>query len=817
IVPKNTKYTESLPVYIGTPAEKLPDSDETVRFVTFLQNIPVSEIEGVVKSMLNPTAQLIPQTSLNGMVITDCCYNIKSAMKVVHELDTSGYQETVTVMNLQTANAAEVKKLLMDIIKKPEQSSLARLLGYNSEDTTDYFAPSTKVIAEERTNSLILLGNKKSIEKVVNFVTTYIDKKLTKPKSPVHIYELEFADAEQIKNILDEVTNTPSQSAASRFGGIRNGVKYFNGVRIEADKNGNRLIVSCVDQQDWKFIRNTIKDLDKPQPQVAIETLIVQIDQTDLKEFGGQVHNAQHGSPIKGVDFQGAGIGPIQVNESGSNITSILGNLLNTLSSGLSQGTSVLSLSKGGSVWALFKALKSQTNATILDRPFVTVANRVEATVSVGENRRIEKESAGDQTGYETVNVATTIKFKPQINPDGIINLKVNVDLSEFVDTEGLQRDTKQINTNVTVANGQVLVLGGFVKTKVTESGGKTPILGNIPILGWLCKNKSRSAYKNYIFLFVCPTIIKPRQSPGTNLYTKMKLHDATQYIEETVETQVVKDPIHNWFFNPDKENYSHKVVDFANARYQPTTVDIRTDPYYRSGGEVSFAELQSTKDDTTLPIKFAPRKSTQRHFAKRSEIDIEEEPIPVEDDLDGQRSLLRQLVAKNSSKPLSRDDIATPRGKFKTFISTHPAEKERQKYDSAIEHGRKEFKKFIAHEKQPLKSPTQTPEKSQFKDFIHSTQENSEVHGVAKNIMQPPKVQFKRMLTENYAPEEEMPQEARTEEQPSQNQHPQLRNIRAPSLEHERNAQRSRLKSLMAENTMENPFKKAHPNFERE
>ncbi|MFC1854489.1 secretin N-terminal domain-containing protein [Candidatus Dependentiae bacterium] len=837
IVAKDTKYTEPLPVYIGIPAESLPNSDKTVRFVTFLNNIPVSEIEPVLKTMLNPGAQLILQNSLNGMVITDCCYNIKSAMKVAHELDTSGYQETVTVMNLQQANAAEVKRLLDNIIKKPEQSSLARLLGYNSEDTTDYFAPSTKVIAEERTNALILLGNKKSIDKVVDFVSKYIDKTMKVPKNPINIYELKYADAEQIKSILDDVTNTQSQSAAAKFGGIRGGVKYFSGVRVEADKDGNRLIVSCVDQQDWKFIRETIRDLDKAQPQVAIETLIVQIDQTDTKELGGQLRNIEHGLPIKGLDFQGAGIGPIQVNESGSNITSILGNLLNTVSSGLSQGSTVLSLSKGGSVWAIFKALKQQTNASILDRPFVTVANRVEATVSVGESRRIEKEVAGEQSGFETVQIAKTIKFKPQINPNGIINLDVKIDLSDFVDSEGKQRDTKEVKTNVTVANGQVLVLGGFVKTKVTESGGKTPVLGNIPILGWLCKNKSRSLTKNYIFIFVCPTIIKPRTTPGASLYTKMKLHDATEYIEETVETKVVKDPIHNWFFNPDKENYSHKVVDFANARYQPTTVDIRTDPYYRSEGQIDLSDLEGERS-TSLPIKFETRTSRKKGEASKVSTMKTDMLASDDDDLEEQRRALRTLVAnggKGSHKPLGKEEVKTSKGKFKTFVSEHKSEERMREHTSKLAEDKGSFKTFI---QPPRKISTKIKrdsglesKKMKFKQLLDPSL-HKEPTRRASYKPETAKSKLKKMLAKNddsVESEERVPptqiKDTFKKEILGQKQSFAKRfvpkeshdSIIDPSIEYEREIQRRRLKSLLAEKPMKNPFENRHNAAEEE
>jgi hypothetical protein len=102
-------------------------------------------------------------------------------------------------------------------------------------------------------------------------------------------------------------------------------------------------------------------------------------------------------------------------------------------------------------------------------------------------------------------------------------------------------------------------------------------------VLGWLFKNHERTVEKTYVFIFMAPTIVKPRQQPGMGLYTKMKLHQATREIEQGVRTSHTPDPLYNWFFNEKKENYSHKVIDFANARYQPTTVDIKYDPYYRA------------------------------------------------------------------------------------------------------------------------------------------------------------------------------------------------------------------------------------------
>ncbi|MBL4587998.1 hypothetical protein JKY79_01495, partial [Candidatus Babeliales bacterium] len=162
IIPRAGKNIEPLPSYIGTPLDQLPDSDITIRHIAFLQNIAVAEVANLLASMLGPDSRLIAQSNINGFIITDKSLNIKAGMKVIQELDQSGLQETVVVRRLQKANALEVKFLMERLINSPETSPLARLLGKKTEGSVEYFSSSTKIIAEERSNSLILLGNHKS-------------------------------------------------------------------------------------------------------------------------------------------------------------------------------------------------------------------------------------------------------------------------------------------------------------------------------------------------------------------------------------------------------------------------------------------------------------------------------------------------------------------------------------------------------------------------------------------------------------------------------------------------------------------------------
>ena len=624
IVTRDKKFKQPLPTFIGVKASELPSSDATIRYVALLNNLPAQDVKGMLTSMLSQPSNVIDPPNINGFIITDCACTIKAAMQILEELDLTGLQESVYVMQLKRANARDVKTLFDTLIAKPEGNPLAKLLG-RPEDSSTFFNPGTKIIAEDRTNKLILMGQRQALEKIKEFVTNHVDTELKQTKSPLRIYELQNANASDIVQILQEVTDSSNSSAAgqqaAKYGAIRDGVRYFKSMKFKADKDGNRLLVSCSDDNDWKLVQETIKALDTAQPQVAMQMLIVTVTGNSSNQLGGQVRNTP-GMLGNSIDFQSAPVGGtvFKTNNSGVPV-SLLGNLLQSLTT--ERGSSILSFGKVDSadgIFGVLRALKTQDDTTILSQPFALAANCTETKIEVGETTYITNQESGGVnpvSGKTKVDASTCIVFTPQINSEGIISLKIDAKIGEFVPgSGGNSTQTKHLNTSVTVANGQVLVIGGFVKTKVTDSGGQTPIWGSIPILGWLAKNLSRSITKEYLFLFLCPTIIKPRTTPGIGMYSKINLHQAAREVEETIKTTKTNDPIHNWFFNPNGENYSHKIIDFANARYQPNNVDIRFDPYYRTQPEHidTKQEVLQIDDEPSSPQTYWKAISAQQN-----------------------------------------------------------------------------------------------------------------------------------------------------------------------------------------------------------
>lgn len=584
VMPKDKKLTEALPSYINVPYTTLPDSDMTVRYVMFLQNLTVDSTRDLLKSLLSDKSEAYAYNQANCFIITDRCYHIKAAMKILQELDNMGQAETVVVMKLKQTNASDVKGLLDGLMQRNDGNPLSRLFAKASDTSTEYFPAGTKIIAEDRTNSLVLMGLPAPIKKIEQFIVDYIDVDLKAAESPLHIYELQYTDATQIAEILKDVTAPPDQGPgeqAARYGAIRGGVKYFKSMKFLADKDANRLIVSCTDKQDWEMIKTIIQDLDKPQPQVAIETLIISITATDVDQLGGSLRNPKLNTLGGGIQMQSAQLNVPTLSDPNHPPVTLLGDMFQQLI--VSQGSTLLSFGPATNIWAVFETIRTRSNASVLSQPFITVANKATGKIVIGEEQNILLEQGSSGSGYGPVNADTSVQVEPQINLDGVIRMKIDISVSDFLDVSKGQKINRQVNTNVTMADGQVLVLGGFVQTNVSDAVTQTPLLSNIPVLGWFFKNQKRSVDKKYIFIFMAPTIVKPRTSPGAELYTKMKLHGATNYIENGVKTEKSNDPIFNWFFDPQKENYSHKIVDFANARYQPTSVDIKNDPYYRS------------------------------------------------------------------------------------------------------------------------------------------------------------------------------------------------------------------------------------------
>ena len=167
-------------------------------------------------------------------------------------------------------------------------------------------------------------------------------------------------------------------------------------------------------------------------------------------------------------------------------------------------------------------AAQAETRAEVISSPRVITANQKEATIESGTEIPYQQSASSGATTISFKKAVLSLKVTPQITPDNriILDLDVRKDsvgtitvASGGVNVPSI--DTKEITTQVLVNDGQTVVLGGVLETNHRDDQTKVPLLGDIPILGALFKEQSKTNNKDELLIFVTPKIVRE----GVNVY----------------------------------------------------------------------------------------------------------------------------------------------------------------------------------------------------------------------------------------------------------------------------------------------------------
>jgi len=288
---------------------------------------------------------------------------------------------------------------------------------------------------------------------------------------------------------------------------------------VSFDVRTNTLLLNDTPEK-IKQIRDVIAVLDKPVQQVLIESRIVVATDDFTRDLGakfginGRVNNTQFQNAATATPALTAGIGGGNVTSSGFNV-----NLP------AAAATSNFGLAILGANYALdleLSAAQTEGRGEVISSPRVITANQQEAVIRQGQEIGYVtfQNSAGGGAGSGTATVqfkdaVLELKVTPTITADNRVYLMINVKkdaLAGYVDAPGSGKiptiDTREINTSVLVDNGQTVVLGGIYEINKSNTISKVPGLGDIPGVGILFRNTSRTNTKAELLIFVTPRIL---------------------------------------------------------------------------------------------------------------------------------------------------------------------------------------------------------------------------------------------------------------------------------------------------------------------
>ncbi len=308
---------------------------------------------------------------------------------------------------------------------------------------------------------------------------------------------------------------------------------------IAVDDRTNTLLVQDTAER-LQNIRRLVTTLDVPIKQVLIETRIVVVNDDFSRDLGIRLgvtafnENSSDGVTV----ISGTGTGTATM------IGSALDNLADPANGTISPidvpllnnrynvnvpiadaaGRFALAILESEFLIDLeLTALEAEGRGEIVSTPRVITANQKEAIIEQGVEIPYQQSASSGATTVQFKKAVLSLTVTPQITPDNniIMDLKVHKDnVGDIVSTGGLggtvpSIDTRSIQTQVLVANGQTVVLGGIYETERRETIKKVPFLGDIPILGALFRSKQRVDNKSELLVFVTPRILEE----GSNIY----------------------------------------------------------------------------------------------------------------------------------------------------------------------------------------------------------------------------------------------------------------------------------------------------------
>ena len=293
---------------------------------------------------------------------------------------------------------------------------------------------------------------------------------------------------------------------------------------ITSDMDSRSLIV-VTDDRTFEVIKSIVAGLDQPRPQVLIECVFVQVTHTNELDLGME---ANYTGP-DGIGLKNAtGIASTQFGlngASGNGLINQVPSVGSTPSPATPSSNGAFYALTGANVNATIHALTANNKTEILSRPTILTRSNQQATILVGEQLPLVTGftpiTVGTQTTYENTVVQTDIGISLKVTP--FITAEGNVEMILDPEISSLSSDTVAIgngvnspiinlisaDTVVVTPNNQTVVIGGLMSTQTTQVENKVPLLGDIPLLGYAFKYKTKNKQKTELMVFLTPHIVR--------------------------------------------------------------------------------------------------------------------------------------------------------------------------------------------------------------------------------------------------------------------------------------------------------------------
>ena len=592
ILPAKEATAQNLRTVVGP--QKGPVNDSMITRLLTLEHVDATEMVKILKPLMSRDSQVDSYPQSNTLIMTDTDSNISRLLNIVKQLDIKTDEMVMEVIPLEYASADVLAEQLQEILQTltnpaaaatsprtatPTARRVSQMRGAGAAGAGALDFPG-KILADDRTNSLVILSTGSQLEKIRNLIHK-LDYDTPRAYGNINVYYLEYAKAEETAKVLSDLVSgtqsvsTPSKSKTSRTSSaaaasapqisaaVARTLASFEGeVSITADVATNALLLVAT-PRDYQTLKNVIQKLDIRRRQVYVEAVVMEVSPTFVEELGFEFRGGiplESGNDVdkiivggsnfsQGTDqmfnsFKGLAAGSLGSAAGAGTAASSLFPLEMGSTSGLTLGSVIdrIKIPIGNGQFAylpanmfLMHALQNKGTSNILSTPHLIAIDNEEAEIVVGRN--VPFITSTSQTTVSTLqqvqreNVGITLRFTPQITEGDYIILELYQEISALVPSP-VEQDVNKVGpttstrkaTNVVLCkDGQTIIVGGLMEDRITREKSLVPWLGEIPLLGWLFRWQRDKVDKNNLMIFLTPTIVREDQDVQRFFEDKMR------------------------------------------------------------------------------------------------------------------------------------------------------------------------------------------------------------------------------------------------------------------------------------------------------
>jgi general secretion pathway protein D len=532
----------------GTP----DDVEQIVRYIYKPSYVAAESLHQACLAMKSDAGDVLAVGAL--LVITDYGSHVREMLSFARLVDVPGGNDGIYTLPVRHADANKLMEKLngiLNISSGAPPRPAAPDPGKPDGKLATAAAPS-KLVVDERTNTLIIASSEAGYQRVKALVDRLDIALEIEGGSSIHVYPLGSAVAEELAKTLTATISDgrgakpaggpPSTTPAPAPGGTTAPGPVAAGaptdglsptlegqVRVIPDPPTNSLIVMS-SGRDFLAIREVIRQLDLPRRQVYIEVLILEVDAGNDSALGTTFHGGQprdNGSVLYGGVKTGD-VNTLKILDSVQSATGLFGGVI---------GSSMTLLGQSIPSYAvLFQAVAERTNANIISAPSIIAVDNVEAKYKVGTKIPVNKGTvltpfggtAAAQPSIELTEFPLKLDIKPHISNDDMVLLEVKHDADQLTaeTARGPRSSTRSFETRVVVHDQETIVLGGLTQERDSSTTSQVPLLGDVPILGYLFKTVTRTKRKTNLLILLTPHILKDRRDLERIRQHKIREHD---------------------------------------------------------------------------------------------------------------------------------------------------------------------------------------------------------------------------------------------------------------------------------------------------